>query len=286
MLRRHARELSAAALAYAREALRTWEPNIADDLIRRYHRSPEQAKNLVAQAHNVSEDSDVESDDEGVVGPVGGVMNGPQPLGGATDDVDNDLSWDLDLPLVESDEDTDTDSDSGDDWDDRLDPARVVVDVHDEGDRSGEFRGRYPSWWGVNAERYAGRVPGHTRNCVAVLIAADRTPAAGGVTVQAGPDGPRTVGFLQESFHAEAVMASTAEVDAHMRGRQRSGWRGVVLLRGPVGMLHGVFAETGADGVVRYSDPQRGIMLDVVRRVSEQIYIVFLAFNVPCAFNF
>ncbi|MEU6264562.1 hypothetical protein [Saccharopolyspora shandongensis] len=122
-----------------------------------------------------------------------------------------------------------------------------------------EFRDRYPQLWGVNAENYRQNRPGHTENCGLALIAAAKT-RSGGVTVAADAGGPVIVASLQEEFGGQAVVATRDQVEAHM-GAQPGAW-GAVFLRGPRGMVHGVLAETGDDGRVRYPDVHQGEMAE------------------------
>ncbi|WP_229680507.1 hypothetical protein, partial [Saccharopolyspora thermophila] len=148
------------------------------------------------------------------------------------------------------------------------DPSLATSETSDHAQpEQQEFRARYPQLWGVNGEKYAQRVPGHTANCGQALIAAEQTVVnvrsgnpAGGVTVPAVGGEPMTVGALAQHFGARPVWASREMVEAHMK-RQDAGAMGAVFLRSKGGMLHAVMAEKGPDsaenaGEVRFLDPQ------------------------------
>ncbi|MEV6231383.1 DnaJ domain-containing protein, partial [Saccharopolyspora shandongensis] len=137
--------------------------------------------------------------------------------------------------------------------------VEVWLETPDRTDSERAFRDRYPQLWGVNAENYRQNRPGHTENCGLALIAAAKT-RSGGVTVTADAGGPVTVASLQEEFGEQAVAATRDQVEAHM-GAQPGAW-GAVFLRGPRGMVHGVFVETGEDGRVRYPDAHQGEMAE------------------------
>ncbi|MGW1680130.1 hypothetical protein [Saccharopolyspora sp. NPDC002376] len=243
-----AHEKSAAALAHAREARNSWEPHIADELVERYGISREEAERHVNYARHVPADSDLESftdpDDD-------------LDFDSSDEDADDGPQWGAEIAdHLDVVSDSETGAESDDDWDEQLEPTRVFGGASSAPET---FRAHYPRLWGVNAEKYARGVPGHAENCGLALIAAERT-LTGGVTVAADAGGPMTVSALRERLGARAVAASGDQVEAHMGGQQ-AGARGAVFLRGPNGMVHGVLAETGEDGAVRYPDPHRGVLV-------------------------
>ncbi|MFD9896011.1 DnaJ domain-containing protein, partial [Amycolatopsis sp. NPDC059027] len=148
--------------------------------------------------------------------------------------------------------------------------------------RQKEFQERFPEFWGVNGEKFAGRVEGHTENCEQSVIAAGRTrrnilsgDRSAGVTVPARGGKPMTIGEannehrLENEQRSEAVVATFEEVEAHL-SNHIPGALGEVYIEGRDGKVHAVMVERAPDGPgregtrpVQYLDPHRGIVPDV-----------------------
>ncbi|MER7011912.1 DnaJ domain-containing protein [Saccharopolyspora sp. NPDC000359] len=123
------------------------------------------------------------------------------------------------------------------------------------------FRERFPDLAGVNAQQYAHRVEGRTRNCAEALIAAEQTlhPASGDLVVEALAGGPVPLGELAERLDVQGhvVQAQFGDVVAHLRGHGVGTWAGV-LVRGADGMAHAVLAQRDSSGRIVFADPHRG----------------------------
>ncbi|MCX2731760.1 DUF3626 domain-containing protein [Saccharopolyspora sp. NFXS83] len=123
------------------------------------------------------------------------------------------------------------------------------------------FARDFPLLAGVNGEKYRSGETGYTENCVPSVQAAWESEGAG-ITVAAGPSGAWTVREIRDLFNAWPVAASYDRLVAHVE-RQPEGASGMVLLRTEVrGMLHAALIERGADGRVRWPDPQRGVEVE------------------------
>jgi AraC-like DNA-binding protein len=270
--------LSDAALAHAREARDGGEPCTAQDLVDWYGIDLARAKRHVSYADNMPVDSDSESvldDDEiellmaaqDVGAPAAPVQVGVQP-GPVLAGVDGGAGQAGDGHVAEPDgRDSDSESDDEDET-----PGFSAANQ--------QFVERHPELWDVNGPRYAAGLAGYTRNCGPALVAAERTlvrnariirnggdvAAVVGVPVEisaipAAPGGLMRLGWLEQTLGGEAVQASYAEVETHMRGRQ--GVWGAVILREDDGPAHAVLVRWDRDSGLEFVDPHQGTIPDV-----------------------